>query len=214
MDLPVEVLAKVSPGVEGLAFVEDPDLGVIPTPNGKLTFVNVLPLAPREWWLLGAWDFDKYVGEVRQQQGDLLWRVGRDSVLNGARGTRIENRVREEGSSQSVDFCEVRWDERGFLLDDASRRVFIKFLRHRISFARDATIIAGTRKVLLFPGTEWKTECSDNLCEIQVPAADATVFADKLEEAEDGAVFEKPGGTAFRVTAGILSVQSRGAAEP
>ncbi|MBV1860163.1 MAG: suppressor of fused domain protein [Nannocystaceae bacterium] len=206
-DLSTETLEDVSSGVGGLAFILDTDLGSIDTPNGQLAFVNVLPLAAREWWLLGAWDFDEYADVVREQQGDLLWRVGRESVLAGPLGARIQERVRNEGSSQSFDFCELRWDEKGFQLDDVSRQVFIKFLRYRIAFGRDATIASKTRKAHLSPGTEWKTECSDVVCEIRVPVADATAFADELENAKDGTVLEKPGETTVRITSGLLPLQ-------
>jgi hypothetical protein len=210
MDLPKGLLEEVSPGVEGLGFVKDADLGTIETPNGKVTFVNVLPLAAREWWLLGAWDFDKYLDEVREQQGDLLWRTTRGSVLEGERGKAIEARVRKEGSSQAVDFCEVRWGDEGFVLDDASRSVLVKLLRYRLAFDRDAKIIAGVREVQLSPGKSWKTTCTGSRCELQVPAGEAAAFAQVLEDAKDGAVLEKPGNTTFRVTAGLLPVEDPG----
>jgi hypothetical protein len=38
------MLDGVSKGVEGLAFYEDQDLHSIDTPNGRITFVNVIPL--------------------------------------------------------------------------------------------------------------------------------------------------------------------------
>lgn len=210
MDLPEGLLKGVSPGVEGLAFLADPDLGEIGTPNGHLTFVNVLPLADREWWLLGAWDFNKYIGAVREQQGDLLWRVDRASVLIGDRGRDIEARALRDGSSQSVDYCEIQATSDGIVLDDLSRKVVVKFMRYRLAFGREAKIVGGTLRVRIFPADAWSMECSAEACEVGMPKHEAVAFADTLEAAGEGSTFSRPGNTRFRVTTGLPPVKTDG----
>ncbi|MFN7132531.1 MAG: suppressor of fused domain protein [Myxococcales bacterium] len=198
MNLPPGMLEEVSPGVEGLGFLQDAELGSIDTPNGKVTFVNVIPLAQREWWLLGAWDFDKYLDAVRSQQGDLLWRVGRGSVLEGPRGAELLAQVERDGSSQSVDFTPIAWTDRELVLDSVSRDVVIKFLRYRLAYGRDAAIVSGTRKATLAVG-EWGMQCSGEACRVSIPQEQARALADALAAAGDGATLAQPRGVQFRL---------------
>jgi hypothetical protein len=202
-NLPAGLLDQVSPGVEGLGFIEDADLGTVDTPNGKLTFVNVIPLARDEWWLVGAWDFDKYVDAVRARQGDLLWRVGRPSVLEGERGVELRARARLDGSSQSVDFEELVWKKNlwrrpEIVLDGLSRQVVVKFLRYRLAYGRQAAIVRGDRQATLSPG-DWRMQCSERACVLSVPKDQAESLADALLEARSGAVVVRPGGVRFRL---------------
>jgi hypothetical protein len=189
-NLPKGLLDAVSPGVEGLGFVADPDLGV--------TFVNVIPLAKREWWLLGAWDFDKYLEALRQQQGDLLWRVGRTSVLDGERGQELLARVAHDGSSQSVDFAELAWTDHEMVLDPVTREVLGKFLRYRLAYGREAVVMSNQGKATLSPG-DWRMDCTAKACTIVVPQSEAVPLADALAGAVDGAVIMRPNGLRFRI---------------
>ncbi len=197
-NLPNGMLDQVSPGVEGLGFLKDADLGSIETPNGAVTFVNVIPLAHREWWLLGAWDFDRYLEAVRAQQGDLLWRVRRQSVLEADGGAELLARVARDGSSQAVDYTELAWTEREIVLDAPSRQAMVKFLRYRLAYGREAAIISGDRKATFSPG-DWRMECSEKACALSVPKADAARLADTLANAKRGAVVTRPHGVQFRI---------------
>jgi len=197
-NVPEKFLNDVSPGVEGLGFLKDADLGTISTPNGSLTFVNVIPLVHREHWLLGAWDFDKYVEAVRTQQGDLLWRVGRASVLEGERGAALMATVERDGSSQSVDFTDVAWTKREIKLDEVGRIVMIKFLRYRLAYGRDAAIVSGERKLTLSPG-DWRMECAEKECRVSVPKDQAATLAGTLGTAKQGAVVTRPGALRFHI---------------
>jgi suppressor of fused len=201
--LPPRMLDEVSPGVVDLGFISDPELGDLDTPNGHLTFVQVLPLAAGELTLVGSWDFRKYVEVLRAQAGDLLWRIDRSSVLEGPAGAAIEARVRAEGSSQQICFCPIQWSRswlnREITLDATSRDVVVRFLRHRLAHGREAVLVDGDRKLTLVPGDAWSAHYGDKVCKVVVPAAEAGPFADALARATDGAVFAKPQKTRFRV---------------
>jgi hypothetical protein len=199
MNIPEGLLDTVSPGIEGLGFAKDADLGTIQTPNGNVTFVNVIPLMHREHWLLGAWDFDRYVGVVRSQQGDLLWRVGRSSVLEGKLGQDLLAQVERDGSSQSVDFTALAWTEHELVLDEFSRDVVIKFLRYRLAYGRDAAIIDGDRRASFLPGN-WQMKCLHDACTLSIPQGEASSLADDLTAAKHGAIVTRPGATRFRVS--------------
>lgn len=202
MDVPDGLLDEVSPGVEGLGFLKDEDLGTIETPNGSLTFVSVIPLMAREHWLLGAWDFDKYIGALRSQQGDVLWRVGRSSVLEGNGASEILARVKQDGSSQSLDFTTLSWTKEEIELDQVGRTVFTKFLRHRLAYGRDATIVSGKRRAALSPG-DWKMECTHDTCELSIPQDEANALADDLIAARHGDTVTRSGGAQFRLNLGV-----------
>jgi suppressor of fused len=198
MDLPEGLLEKVSPGVQGLVFVADPDLGTIQTPNGKLTFLDVLPLVKRESWLLVAWDLDQYLEAVKAQQGDLLWRAGRASVLEGERGKELLARAAREGSSREAVYVDIAWNEREIVLDPVSREAVVQFLRYRLAHGRGVALLTGNRKVALSPG-DWSMRCAAEECALAVPQGEAASLADQLAAAVHGTVVARPHGLRFRL---------------
>jgi hypothetical protein len=197
-DLPDGLLARVSPGVEGLGFIKDAELGTLQTPNGAVTFVNVLPLTGREHWLVGAWDFFRFAEVLQAQQGDLLWRIGRTSVLDGPRGAEVLARVQREGSSQSVDFVELAWNERELVLDRYTGKAMVKFLRHRLAHGREAAMVHGERRATLTAGP-WRMQPAEKTLALSVPAGEAGALADAIEAAAHGAVVTRGGGVRIRL---------------
>lgn len=199
MNLPSPMLEAYSPGVEGFAFYRDDELGEIDTPTGRLSFVQLVPLQRGEYELIGSWDAFRLQAELRTQSGDLLWRPGRMSVLDGPRAGAILAAIEREGSSQSVDFYDdlvPRRDE--LLLDSVGVRVLGKFLRHRVAHGRDARVLGAGGETRLEPG-DYAYACDAGQAVLRVPAAEARALAEAIDAAPDGTIVSRPGGIRLRI---------------
>lgn len=193
------MLDKYSKGVEGLAFFEDEGLRTITTPNGKVTFINVIPLMAGEYELMGSWDAFKVADEIRAQQTDLLWRVDRKSSLDGPRRELIRARVEKEGSSQGVDFYDLPCTEHEIVLDSVGRALFQKFLLHRLVHGREGKVLTGGRSVQILPG-KWHFKFDEKACVVQVPPEEARSLADAIAKASSGTLVKRSGGVQLRIS--------------
>ena len=142
------MLDAYSRGTEGVGFALDSKLSTVKTSNGDVKFLQVVPFTVDEYTLMGRWDAVKVFDEMRALEPGLLWRVGRQSVLRGARGQDIERRAKADGSAQAVDFDNISWDEHTLLLDALNRHVLMKFLRYRVAYGREASIHSEDGKIV------------------------------------------------------------------
>jgi hypothetical protein len=97
-----------------------------------------------------------------------------------------------------VDYAELEIGPKEVLLGDVGVRVFDKFLRHRLTYARDARIVGSTKALTLSPAS-WSYACTARGCELKVPQLQATALAEEIAKAKDGAVITRPGGVRLRV---------------
>ena len=198
MNLPYAMLEKYSAGVEGFAFYNDEDLGTIDTPAGAVAFVQAVPLQRGEYDLMGMWNAFGVEAELVAAEGDRLWRPGRVSLLDGARGDAIRAAVEREGSSQDADYAELSPAAGEFALDSVGVRVFLKFLRHRIAHERGARVITPDGEIRIEPGA-WAYEHAGGHTTVRVPAREARSLADEIERASDGSRVTRPGGLSLIV---------------
>lgn len=200
INLPEGILDAVSPGVEGLTFAADPQVEAIETPNGPVTFVTVMPLMQRELWLVRAWDINRYRDVLRADQGDLLWRVGRVSLLETDQRVGLLEAVERDGSASRVWFAALTWtDGEVVLADETDRDLLTTFLRHRLGHGRTAEVRASGRSATFSPG-EWHMACRPDTCAVSIPANEARALAEALAAAEDGATVARPEGVRFRLS--------------
>jgi suppressor of fused len=197
MNLPGRLLESYSPGVEGLVFFEDA-LGSTTSINGKIVFVNALPLMVGEYELIGSWDAFKLADEIRALQEDFFGDLGDSVVLQGKRAKEIAIRVGQEGSSQAVDFYDLTFSNSGIVLDEIGVRILAKVLRHRVSHGRDAKIIGAKRSISLVPGL-WKFTCDKTSCELKVPSSEAIGFATQVVSAKPNSVAKQLGSAAIKI---------------
>jgi suppressor of fused-like protein len=199
LPLPPGLLAQPIRGVGAVLFVDDNKLGTLPTSNGAVTFLQVVPLTVDEYALIGRWDVSQVVAELRLAIPGLAVRAGRPSILVGPRAADIERRAGAEGSSQEVDVCGgLDWDGDLVVLDGINRAVVLKFLRYRVGYGRRGRMESGDQVFVLEPGPLSLIVAGDRAV-LRVPADRAGALADALTSAANGR-FAFDGVPLFRLT--------------
>ncbi len=198
--LPItDILESVSPGVGGLAFAVDHALGTLATSNGNVTFLQIVPLTPDEYTLMGRWDAVAVFAELRRVEPSLLWRIGRTSILAGDRGRELEERAARDGSSQEVDFTgDLEWNDATVWLDALNRQVILKFLRYRVAYGRGARIHSDDLVMTLEAGP-LGLAIDDDTATLSVPAARATALATQLAASGSNTLVTFDGVPLFRL---------------
>jgi suppressor of fused-like protein len=197
--LPPGLLAQPIRGVGAVLFVDDSKLNTLPTSNGAVTFLQVVPLTTDEYALIGRWDFSQVVAELRLAIPGLAVRAGRPSILVGPRAADIERRARAEGSSQEVDVCGgLDFEGDSVVLDGINRAVVLKFLRYRVGYGRRGRMESGDQVFVLEPGPLALIVAGDRAV-LRVPADRAGALADALTSAASGP-FAFDGLPLFRLT--------------
>jgi len=199
LPLPRGILDDVSPGVEGAGFVLDSRLGRVATSTGAVKFLQVLPLTGDEYTLMGRWDAVQVFAELRHQDSELLWRVGRGSILAGPRREQILAAAARDGSSQEVDFTSaLTWDTRVIALDALNRHIVLKFLRYRLKYGRPARVHSEEKTLHIEPGPA-RLELSRAEARLTVPPERAEQLARELEQAGSGTTVSLDGREVFRL---------------
>lgn len=199
MPLMLHMLDAYSHGTEGVGFVLDSKLSTVKTSNGDVKFLQVVPLTADEYTLMGRWDAVKVFDEMRALEPGLLWRVDRESILRGVRGSEIERRAKADGSAQAVDFDNLCWDEHTLLLDALNRHVVMKFLRYRVAYGREASIHSEGGKIVELRVGPVGLKLAKDRASLSVPATRATALADQLEHAASNTVLKFDGVPLFRL---------------
>ncbi len=148
MNLPRNFLDSVSPGIEGLGFVEDFALGWVNTENGTLRVVQIFPLMERHAPKSQCSDFTKFMARLVAQEGDALWRTKRRSLLGGEAGEALINEAEREGSQLGLEFTAITWTPGELHLDALSRKSVMKFLRYRLAHHARSAERGGRRPTL------------------------------------------------------------------
>jgi len=198
MPLMDHMLDERSPGVAGVAFTVDRELGMVKTDNGSLTFLQVVPLTADEHALIERWDAVKLLQELELVDPKLLWHVGRTSILRGPRGAEIARQAARDGSSMELEFDLLSWDDHTVVLDSTSRRGMVNFLRYRVAYGRTARIQSTDKSMTIRPGRVG-LQLDREHAVLSVPAARATALADQLEHATSNTVVTFDGAPLFRM---------------
>lgn len=132
--------------LEAAAFLPDPELPAIDTPNGRLEFLQLVGLSADEYEATKSWDTMKLLGVLAERDPALLTDLARSSALSDP---DIRRRV-EAGTAQDGSSMELFFATRGSLdtkgpapilgvaangLDDLKR-----LIRGRLAFERPAMI--------------------------------------------------------------------------
>src|SRR5262249_31948377 len=99
--------------IRAAIFVQDPQLGAIDTPNGKVEFLQIVGVTVDELEAATAWNTAGLRSLLEADNPLLITDLARKSVLRDPKNQRIfEEGFRREGSSTGGQFVEVvRWQE-------------------------------------------------------------------------------------------------------
>lgn len=103
VNLHAPIVAEEGTALEAVAFTEDPELGTIETPFGRLTFLQVVGLTMDEYAAAQEWDTPGLLDEMRSTNSRLITDLRRASLLEDCNvAARIEKRMRKEGASEET----------------------------------------------------------------------------------------------------------------
>ena len=177
-------LAQPDTSIRAIAFAEDPELGVIDTPHGRLRFLQVVGLTLDEYSAMERWDTGRLLAAMAPSLPLLVTDLARGSLADqSAVAAAIEQGARREGSSTGSLFVqEAGWrTEKGgwarrktttvtFGANAAER--ISRVLQTRLPFGRGLLLQAQDNCVAFRPGEHLMiTDVGDGLLEIQTPAA-------------------------------------------
>jgi len=152
-----------APLITGLAFRRDPELGVVGTPNGALTFLQAVGLREDEAALLSRWSVKAFLDVLAEQTPLLVTRPDRPSLFrHPVIGPTLEQRAAAEGSRESLVFADTltweisRWPRRKVRVSigpaDIARRNLRPLLAARTSRGEPFRMVREGRILRLNPG--------------------------------------------------------------
>jgi hypothetical protein len=149
-----------------IALVKDPQLGEIGSPNGRLTFLQVVGLCTDEYDLIKDWDCRRVLEQVGRQWPLLITDLKRKSILaDPGLAAEIRAQANHEGSSQGETFVrEAQWlardDSLLITIGATAAREVVRLLRSRLMHDKPFAFFGPQQGILFRPDAEdaWKTE--------------------------------------------------------
>jgi suppressor of fused-like protein len=170
-----------------LAFVEDPELGAIDTPHGRLRFLQLVGLTTGEYEAVRRWSTDGVLGLLRDRDPLLITDLDRPSLTaDPAARAAIDAGQAREGSSTGQLLIA------GFTATPADGEVRLHFqpittalvagvLRDRLPHGRDLILDGEDTRVVLRDGPSYATrQPAEGLIELTLPPPVVTAFAAAL----------------------------------
>lgn len=146
-----------------MVFVEDPELGRIDTPHGKVRFVQVVGITEDEYQAIRRWNTDSVVEILRRGNPLLVSDLDHRSVLGDPGVARLveEGRRRDGSSMDGVYIDLLQWAERGRRLELTIAATAVEdlviMLGGRVALGREAFLQGPERRLDIVPGEtiEW-----------------------------------------------------------
>jgi suppressor of fused-like protein len=185
MDLNGPIALGQDTKIRAIAFVEDPQLGAISTPHGRVRFLEVVGLTLDEYEAVQGWDAEKFLRLLSARDPLLVTDLSRRSYLaDPALAQEVEAGSRRDGSSENVTFvARVEWtvdvDARVTLGANAIRSLQ-KLLPRRLPYGRTFALV-GKDHVLRFEAAEtpsWRAE--DQAFVVALPQSACRSFCEGL----------------------------------
>lgn len=170
-----------------ITFALDPELPPIDTPNGHVTFLQIVGLTEDELEAIEAWNASRFLDLAHERNELLITDIARDSYLGDADfARRVQEATAAEGASAVALYC-----KQASYACDAQPRCELNFgrivasdlarrLGGRIPFGRPFSVITDSAEILFEAGEKlgWE-ETADGL-RIVLTAAQSQVLAGEL----------------------------------
>jgi len=144
-------------------FAEDPELGWIDTPHGKVRFVQAVGITEDEYQAIRRWNTDSMVDILRGGNPLLVSDLDHRSVLGDPNIARTveEGRRRDGSSMDGVYIDRLQWTKRGGRLELTIGATAVEdltiMLEGRVALGREAFLQGPERRLDIVPGEriEW-----------------------------------------------------------
>ncbi|MFU8851931.1 suppressor of fused domain protein [Micromonospora sp. SL1-18] len=177
--------ASPETAIRAAVFAEDPELGAIDTPHGRLRFLQVVGLALDEYAAIERWNAEGLLAALAPTLPLLVTDLDRTSLTDDPAVTAaVEDGTRREGSATGSLFVQeagwrtdrsgwVRTKQTTTLTFGASAAARIgRVLHARLPFGRDLLVEAHDGGIGFRPGVEVSVrEVGGGMLEVEVPPA-------------------------------------------
>lgn len=183
-----------------VTFVEDPELGTVETPNGKVRFLQVIGLTEDELDATQCWNAARLAEMIQLENPLLITDVDRQSYLADEHFARaVRERTAREGASASV----MSADEFRVIQDPATSEVTLvlgaivapslgKRLRGRLPFGRDFQLVGEDGQISFQPGEEFEYSICDQHSEFVFNNEQIAIVAERMQEKAGEWKFDNP----------------------
>ncbi len=201
IDLSQRFVGQDAERIAIMGFVPDPQLESITTPNGRLTFLQIVPLVPEELEAILAWSPTEFISLMAVSNPLLVWSPQRRSMLADPEFAQtVAKRTHEEGSSSAHMYMNglMRFRASGWFRSQAEivigqqgvERLKCRLLG-RIPFGRPLELIGDGQFVLFEPKSTPASSVDGTRLTVPLGADSVRALCQKLEPSPG--VYEIPG---------------------
>lgn len=153
MDLNGPIALGEDTAIRAIAFVRDPQLGPIDSPNGSVEFIQVVGLTLDELAACSDWKTEKVMGVLTKADPLLVTDLGRPSLFADPKAAKaVERGIEKDGSQSDRTFVgNADWKKAGdtFKLTLGARAVqsLLPKLRSRLMHGRNHALVGKKRWV-------------------------------------------------------------------
>jgi suppressor of fused len=173
--------------IRAITFTDDPELGVIDTPHGRLRFLQVVGLTLEEYATIERWDATGVLDALRPHLPLLVTDVARGDLTTAPDvAAAIEEGARRDGSSTGALYVQdASWARTNGTVTltfgaHAAPRI-ARVLAARLPFGRNLLVDAADGGTGFLPGERLEvTDLGDGYVEVQLPPAVLTELTDVL----------------------------------
>ncbi len=185
LDLNGPIALEQETAIRAIVFAIDPQLGTFSTPNGRITFLQIVGLTYDELHAVQGWDSSKFLELVARRSPMFLTDLERRSLLEDAVFSReVEEGAVRDGSSEPVAFVsKVEWSigtTAELTLGAAAVRQLLHLVPRRLPYGRPFSLASGTHTVLFEPADKWSWRGEPDALVIALPHNDVREFCARL----------------------------------
>lgn len=180
-----------------LAFMEDPELPAVHTPNGRVEFLQMVGITEDELEAMKTWSTLSVLEAGRAALPGHITDLSRDSLLQiPAVNEAVQQGIERDGSSTGFLFVDqLAWEPGKSRLLSKTPAVLTlgakqaptvaKLLRGRILKGKDLTLASDDLRVILEPGEETGCEAGEEEVRLRLDAAAAEELSRTLQPREE-----------------------------